>query len=272
MPGASARSATTSATRFSPRRSCASLLATDVLSEGQNLQDGAIVVNFDLPWAIIRLDPARRPRRPHRTEVGEDPLLLVPARRRRRAHHPPARARAPAAARERRGRRHRRGLLRGRDRSDQTLLDLYHEKAGILDGDADTEVDLASYAYQIWKNAIDRDPDLQKIDPGAAAGRLLDAPTSSAPTRKPHGALVYLRTARATTRSPGWTRMARASPSRSSTILKAAECAPDTPALPRRTITTSSCARRVELIVAEEKSVGGQLGRPPARASAPTSG
>ena len=25
------------------------------MSEGQNLQDSAIVVNFDLPWAIIRL-------------------------------------------------------------------------------------------------------------------------------------------------------------------------------------------------------------------------
>lgn len=31
------------------------LVATDVLSEGQNLQDCAIVVNYDLPWAIIRL-------------------------------------------------------------------------------------------------------------------------------------------------------------------------------------------------------------------------
>jgi hypothetical protein len=31
------------------------LVATDVLSEGQNLQDATIVVNFDLPWAIIRL-------------------------------------------------------------------------------------------------------------------------------------------------------------------------------------------------------------------------
>lgn len=31
------------------------LIATDVLSEGQNLQDAHIVVNFDLPWAIIRL-------------------------------------------------------------------------------------------------------------------------------------------------------------------------------------------------------------------------
>lgn len=31
------------------------LVATDVLSEGQNLQDAHIIVNYDLPWAIIRL-------------------------------------------------------------------------------------------------------------------------------------------------------------------------------------------------------------------------
>ena len=31
------------------------LISTDVLSEGQNLQDCHIVVNYDLPWAIIRL-------------------------------------------------------------------------------------------------------------------------------------------------------------------------------------------------------------------------
>ena len=35
--------------------SFAYMVATDVLSEGQNLQDCAIVVNYDLPWAIIRL-------------------------------------------------------------------------------------------------------------------------------------------------------------------------------------------------------------------------
>ena len=31
------------------------LVATDVLSEGQNLQDAHVVVNYDLPWAIIRI-------------------------------------------------------------------------------------------------------------------------------------------------------------------------------------------------------------------------
>ncbi len=33
------------------------LVATDILSEGLNLQDCAIIVNYDLPWAIIRLIP-----------------------------------------------------------------------------------------------------------------------------------------------------------------------------------------------------------------------
>ena len=41
--------------RISPEEEFRVLIATDVLSEGQNLQDCAIVVNYDLPWAIIRL-------------------------------------------------------------------------------------------------------------------------------------------------------------------------------------------------------------------------
>jgi superfamily II DNA or RNA helicase len=56
------------ATRFSPKsntpfgaptlipeKPVRVLVTTDVLSEGQNLQDAHIVVNFDLPWAIIKL-------------------------------------------------------------------------------------------------------------------------------------------------------------------------------------------------------------------------
>src|SRR3989304_2923963 len=31
------------------------LASTDVLSQGQNLQDCSIIVSYDLPWAIIRL-------------------------------------------------------------------------------------------------------------------------------------------------------------------------------------------------------------------------
>ena len=99
--------------RVKPEDELRVLIATDVLSEGQNLQDCAIVVNYDLPWAIIRL--VQRIGRVDRIgqQGREDPLLFVPARRWRRAHHPLARPRAPALTGERRSRRHGRGLLRG---------------------------------------------------------------------------------------------------------------------------------------------------------------
>ena len=37
---------------MSPEEELRILIATDVLSEGQNLQDSAIVVNYDLPWPL----------------------------------------------------------------------------------------------------------------------------------------------------------------------------------------------------------------------------
>jgi hypothetical protein len=80
------------------------------------------------------------------------------------------------------------------DRNDNAILNLYHEKAGILDGEADTEVDLASYAYQIWKNAITADPSLQKTIPDLPP--VIYATRAHDPTNKqPGGVLVYLRTA-----------------------------------------------------------------------------
>ena len=45
-------------------------------------------------------------------------------------------------------------------------------------------------------------------------------------------------------------------------ILKAAECSPETPALDRQENHHDLVRKGVELIAAEEKSVGGQLGRP----------
>ena len=41
--------------RRNPQNELRVLISTDILSEGQNLQDCSIVVNYDLPWAIIRL-------------------------------------------------------------------------------------------------------------------------------------------------------------------------------------------------------------------------
>jgi hypothetical protein len=43
------------------------------------------------------------------------------------------------------------------------ISDLYSEKSGILDEDDDTQVDLASYAYEIWRSAIEARPELKEI-------------------------------------------------------------------------------------------------------------
>ena len=89
------------------------------------------------------------------------------------------------------------------DDDDQVVIDLYNEKSNILDGDADTEVDLASYAYQIWKNACDTDPTLKKAIPDMAnvvfSTKALSfvppKPAASGGARPDSGVMVYVRTA-----------------------------------------------------------------------------
>ena len=123
------------------------VIATDVLSEGQNLQDCAIIVNYDLPWAIIRL--IQRAGRVDRIGQQADQILcysFLPADGVERIIN--LRARVRQRLREN-------AEVVGTDeaffddeKDDTPLVSLYHEKAGILDGDDDNEVDLASYAYR----------------------------------------------------------------------------------------------------------------------------
>jgi len=147
------------------------------------------------------------------------------------------------------------------DRNNQAVLDLYHEKSGILDGDADGEVDLASYAYQIWKNAIAADPSLQKIIPELPP--VVYSIRAYRPSDKePEGVLVYVRTAEGNDALTWVDKDGRSVTESQFAILKAAECRPDTLALPRLEKHHELVQKGVELIIEEEKSVGGQLGRP----------
>ncbi|WIG60149.1 MAG: helicase-related protein [Ktedonobacterales bacterium] len=236
------------------------LIATDVLSEGQNLQDCAIIVNYDLPWAIIRL--IQRAGRVDR--IGQQ------------AHEIRCLSFLPADGVERiiRLRSRVRQRLRENaevvgtdesffedDRDDRPILDIYNEKAGILDGDADTEIDLTSQAYQIWKNAIDRDPSLQKTIPDlppVVYSSRAHTPTPSAP----EGVLVYVRTAEGNDALAWMNRQGNAVTQSQLTILRAAECAPDTPAVPRDPAHHDLVLAGMRHLAAEEQHIGGQLGRP----------
>ena len=235
------------------------LVATDVLSEGQNLQDCAIVVNYDLPWAIIRLiqRAGRVDRIGQRARdilcysflpaEGVERLLRLRARVRERLDENAEVVGADEA------------FFEGDD--ERTVLDLYHEKAGILDGDDDTDVDLSSYAYQIWRNATQEDPELRK--------RIEDLPpvvhsskAHSEDPERPAGALVYVRGGQGYD-SLAWIDRAAGSVTRSHfEILRAAACPPDTPPLPRHETHHALVAKAVAHVASEEKQVGGQLGRP----------
>ena len=214
--------------RVAPDQELRVLLTTDVLSEGQNLQDCAIIVNFDLPWAIIRLvqRAGRVDRIGQQSEEilcysflpanGVENLIRLRARVRQRLHENAEVVGTDEAFFE-------------DEKERQKLVDLYHEKSGILDGEAETEVDLASYAYQIWKNAIDRNPDLQKSIP-ALPPVVFSTRPHEGNERRPHGVLVYLRTAEGND-ALGWVDEAGNNVTESQfEILKAAACAPDTPA------------------------------------------
>ena len=173
-----------------PEKELRVLIATDVLSEGQNLQDCAIVVNYDLPWAIIRL--IQRAGRVDRIGQSADEILC-------HSFLPADGVERIITLRKRvRKRLKENAEVVGADEAffedeadDQTILNLYHEQAGILDGDADGEVDLASHAYQIWKNAIDGDPRLEKTV--ATLPYVVFSSREHAPTvQRPDGVLVFM--------------------------------------------------------------------------------
>ena len=147
------------------------------------------------------------------------------------------------------------------DEDQRAVLDLYHEKAGVLDGDDDADVDLASYAYQIWRNATANDPALAKRIEALPPVVYSSKAHREAPGR-PAGALVYLRTAQGYDALVRMDREGRSVTESQFDILRAAECAPGTPALPRHETHHALVAKAAEHVAREEKQVGGQLGRP----------
>lgn len=245
---------------FLPENELRVLIATDVLSEGQNLQDASVIVNYDLPWAIIRL--IQRAGRVDRIGQKSDKIVcysFLPAEgieqliRLRSRVRQRLKENAEVVGTDE--------AFFEDDSEKQKLLDLYNEKSGILDGDADSEVDLASYAYQIWKNATDADPSLKATIeslPEVVFSTKAHVPAA----KKPPGVLVYLRTSEGND-ALAWVDNAGGNVTQSQfDILRAAECAPDAPALPRQENHHPLVRKGVDFIVSEEKAVGGQLGRP----------
>lgn len=263
------------AQRFSPRSNNVTdatllahelrvLVATDVLSEGQNLQDSHIIVNYDLPWAIIRL--IQRAGRVDR--IGQQAPVItcytfLPADGVERVIRLRARVRQRLSENRE---------VVGTDEQffddgseTQFLQNLYTETAGVLDDDADADVDLASYAYQIWRNATGANPalkkqveDLPNVVYSARAVNDVTAPLHQSNGQAvPPGVLVYLRTAQGNDALAWVDQHGRSVTQSQLTILKAAECTLDTAALERAATHHELVQQAFGLIEQNETLLGG---------------
>ena len=245
---------------YPPEKQIRVLIATDVLSEGQNLQDCSIVVNYDLPWAIVKLiQRAGRVDRIGQRASAIDCYSFLPADGVERIIR--LRARVRQRLREN-------AEVVGTDEAffeddigPSVIVDLYNEKAGILDQEPDTEIDLASLAFQIWKNATEGDRELETVISGLP-NVVYSTRRYASVSGRPPGVLLYMRTADGYD-ALSWVDEHGTSVTNSQlTILRAAECLPATPAIPRNPDHHDLVRTAVARIAADERAPGGQLGRP----------
>lgn len=232
------------------------LITTDVLSEGQNLQDCHIVLNYDLPWALIRL--IQRAGRVDR--IGQEAEKIICY-----SFLPEDGIERIINLRQR---------LRERIRqnadvvgSDETFFDgdpvnihdLYSEKSGIFDEEDDAEVDLASYAYQIWKNATEKDPSLKQTIPNLP--NVLYASKLNTSEANREGVIIYTRTAEDNDVLAWLDIDAKVITQSQLEILKSAECLPNTKALYRFEDHHRLVQTALEIVSKEDISTSGTLGR-----------
>jgi superfamily II DNA or RNA helicase len=233
------------------------LITTDILSEGQNLQDAHIILNYDLPWAIIRL--IQRAGRVDRigqkadqifcySFLPEDGIEQIINLRRRLTSRIKENAEVVG--------------------SDETffdgdpvnIADLYNERSGILEEkDEDADVDLASYAYQIWKNATDADPSLNKIIPDLPNVVYATKENNDEPQKE--GVIVYSRTVEDNDVLAWLDKNGAVITNSQLSILRATQCNAQTKSLYKIENHHELVANAIDYIREEEKNTGGTLGK-----------
>ena len=242
------------------------LIATDVLSEGQNLQDSCCVVNYDLPWALIRL--VQRAGRVDRIGQKADTIFcysFFPSdgveriiKLRQRLLHRLRENEEVVGSDE--------SFFEGQSADDEKgLQNLYNEKSGILDEPDDDEVDLTSEAYEIWAAAIKEHPSLrQKIEnlPDVVFATKPHTPDPERPAFTPPGVLVYVRTAQENDALLWLDESGQPVTESPVRVLRAAACTAETPALPRRADHHPLVAKALAVVREERQHTQtGQLGR-----------
>lgn len=206
------------------------VVSTDVLSEGQNLQDAHIVVNYDLPWALVKL--VQRAGRVDRIGQRSPEVLLY-------SLMPSATLEEEIELRKRiRGRLAENAELLGSDeeffgdeRERETIYGLYDELSDYMLTDSIDDVDPVSMAYEIWRHAQDEHPELAQR--ASSLPNVVHATRHTPDHTSLSGVLIHSQTvtgsdAFAFVSSDGQQRRTSAQEA-----LTLAACEPTTPAVPR---------------------------------------
>ena len=231
------------------------LITTDVLSEGQNLQDAHIVVNYDLPWAIIRL--IQRAGRVDRIgqkaetilcysflpEEGVEKIIKLRTRLMQRIEQ-----NADVVGSDE----------QFFDGDPVSLHDLYSEKNNIFDEYEDEEIDLPSFAQQIWNDAIAANPKLKTIIPNLPN---VVYSAKSATEKQKTGVIVYAKTANDNDLLTWLNDNGDIITQSQFAILNAAACSIDTPRAPRSENHHELISQNMTRIHQMDSHVGGQLGK-----------
>ncbi len=231
------------------------LIATDVLSEGQNLQDAHVIVNYDLPWAIIRL--IQRAGRVDRIDQSSEQIFCY-------SFFPADKVEEIIRLRRRLNDRiNENANIVGSDEvffegNEQNLRDMYNEKSGSLDEDEDdTDVDLGSQAWQIWKNATDANPKLKQIIPELSN---IVYSTKAAPNGLEDGVITYARTYNDFDVLSWYNSKGEMVSQSQKRILQAMACSIDEPRLEPQDNHLELVDKAVQNIRTENTNVGGILG------------
>lgn len=134
------------------------LIATDVLSEGQNLQDSHIIVNYDLPWAIIRI--IQRAGRVDRIGQKSDTVNLYLITHEKIEQQIRLRQRIKdrlGASAEAFGSDEK---FFGGDKEVKILDDFYKGRVTDDDSDEEAEADSVSEAWLVWSKAQNQFPEI----------------------------------------------------------------------------------------------------------------
>lgn len=129
------------------------LLATDVLSEGQNLQDAAMILNWDLPWTIIKI--IQRAGRVDRVGQKSETIKVLSFK-----PHNGVEAHLELLKRLRQRLELNQSILGGgetifADHIEDSLEDLFDGKAALMADEGD--VDYASHAHGLWNKATEEE-------------------------------------------------------------------------------------------------------------------